>query len=109
MNKYIAVLSAVLSLVLGGCVTTGVRTTAVVYTEPVYYEPVVRERIVLEAHHTRHGREVSKTTVVEKSTRGGTVVRKTTVVEKVRTVDCSDRNPYRDEYRGPCDWRKNFR
>ena len=100
MNKYIAVLIATLSGMLGGCPSTGVRTTTTVYTTPAYthhHEPV-REQVV------------TKTTTVETERHGGTVVKKTTVIVRKHAVDCSDRNPYRDEYskNSPCYWRKHL-
>jgi hypothetical protein len=101
-TKIVAVLVAVLSFALGGCPTTGVRTTTTVYTAPV-----VRAH---EHHHeTLPGKVVSETTTVETERHGGAVVKKTTVVVRKRAVDCSDRNPYRDEYTpsSPCYWKKH--
>jgi hypothetical protein len=116
MNKATGVLLAMLSVVLGGCPSTGVRTTTTVYTTPAYthhHEPV-REQVVTKTttvETERHGGTVVKeTTTVETERHGGTVVKKTTVVVRKRAVDCSDRNPYRDEYNknSPCYWKHNL-
>jgi hypothetical protein len=100
MNRTI-VLVAVLSMLLGGCVTTGVRTSATIYTAPAH------------THHHGVGSKtaVSTTTTVETERRAGEVVKKTTiVVRKGKGVDCSDRNPYRDELTpsSPCYWKRQM-
>jgi hypothetical protein len=105
-TRIIAILIAVLSMLLGGCVTTGVRTSATIYTAPAH------------AHHHGVGSKavVSTTTTVETERHAGAVVKKTTVVVRKQpgygsTGPVRGYGPYCDEYdpRAPCYWKRHIR